>query len=136
MASPPNITTCEFFKESVWLVFIISRQQSDSACKTCFSQQHFRVGLKPIQNTLKMIVRKRVALLAVLGFLCQSCQAMLQLQVDITKAVVCSDQAEEGDKVGTSLCKCNLSRALKRTLYQSWTMMNVKRIYGNLIAFI
>ena len=47
-----------------------------------------------------MIVRKRVALLAVLGFLCQSCHAMLQLQVDITKAVVCSDQAEEGDKVG------------------------------------
>ena len=52
------------------------------------------------EQSLKMIVRKRVALLAVLGFLCQSCHAMLQLQVDITKAVVCSDQAEEGDKVG------------------------------------
>ena len=61
------------------------------------------------EQSLKMIVRKRVALLAaVLGFLCQLCQAMLQLQVDITKAVVCSDQAEEGDKVGQCANKVQL----------------------------
>ena len=46
-----------------------------------------------------MIVRKPVGLV-ILGYLCQMCHSMLQLQVDITKAVVCSDQAKEGDKVG------------------------------------
>ena len=49
---------------------------------------------------------RNVAKLAVVLCNFHLCLAMLQLQVDITKQVICEDQAQKGDKVDALFFCC------------------------------
>ena len=72
----------------------------------------------------KSCVHPGVIAFVMVCFLLRQSYGILQLQVDITKAVVCSDQAKVGDKVGH--LPHDQSKFIPPTLFATSTLNRIR----------